>query len=445
MCVAIGIGLGTAVLGTVASTQGAKTAAKATTNAANTAADATNNATAAATQVQQNALDQQRQLAQPYTNFGQSAIGPLSQLLGISSPAPATLANMPGNAPSRAAPTPQVVNSGFNQAYLQAQLAGNKAPPQSVNPKLPNYTPPATASLNRYSPLAPNVAAPQPTLQSYNSNLPNYQAPSNAETILPPPTGGISLYPGTNSTLDAGPGGYTNIGQQFAGGTGQTPSQPTQGAQAAQGYQPPPQSPLANLKPTAPLTLEELRNTPGYQFTKQEGLNSTLNAAAASGLLNSGNTLEALDRYSSGLADQTYQQEFNNRFNTNQQEFDQRFNAYGQQVNNLQNVVGLGQAAAAGQAANIGNAASNVSGLLSNQGSNLGNIATNQGNTLAGIDANQIAGITKSIGNGVNTGLTLRNLGGGFGDTSGSFGGSVLGVDSLRPDYNGFDVGGSFA
>lgn len=169
-----------------------------------------------------------------------------------------------------------------------------------------------------------------------------------------------------------------------------------------------------------------------------------MNSAAASGLLNSGNTLEALDRYSSGLADQTYQQEFNNRFNTNQQQFDQRFNAYGQQVNNLQNVVGLGQAAAAGQAANIGNAASNVSGLLSNQGSSLGNIATNQGNTLAGIDANQIAGITKSIGNGVNTGLTLRNLGGGV-DTSGSFGGSVLGVDSLRPDYQGFDTGGAFA
>jgi len=120
-----------------------------------------------------------------------------------------------------------------------------------------------------------------------------------------------------------------------------------------------------------------LAATPGYQFALNQGLDATKNAAAASGMLLSGNTLEGLSRYTTGLADQTYQQ----------------------QVGNLENVVGLGQAAAAGQAANIGNAASTISGNL-----------INQGNTLAGIDANTIAGITKSVGNAANNYTTLSTL-----------------------------------
>ncbi len=120
-----------------------------------------------------------------------------------------------------------------------------------------------------------------------------------------------------------------------------------------------------------------LAATPGYQFTLNQGLDATKNAAAASGMLLSGNTLEGLSQYATGLADQTYQQ----------------------QVGNLENVVGMGQAAAAGQAANIGNAASNISGSL-----------INQGNTLAGIDANTIAGITKGIGNAANNYTTLSTL-----------------------------------
>lgn len=111
-----------------------------------------------------------------------------------------------------------------------------------------------------------------------------------------------------------------------------------------------------------------LRSTPGYQFARDQGLQAATNSATAQGLSLSGNTLEALDRFGTGLADQTYQQ----------------------QVGNLENVVGLGQAAAAGQSANIGNAASNIGSTL-----------INQGNAQAGISANTIAGITKAIGGGI--------------------------------------------
>lgn len=133
---------------------------------------------------------------------------------------------------------------------------------------------------------------------------------------------------------------------------------------------------LLGLNGSNPAAAEKaLSSTPGYQFTLNQGLDATKNAASASGMLLSGNTLQALDKYGSGLADETYQQA----------------------VSNLENTVNTGQAAAAGQAANIGNAATN-----------LGNIAVNQGNTLAGIDTNTIAGIENSLGNTTNN-LILQN------------------------------------
>jgi hypothetical protein len=122
---------------------------------------------------------------------------------------------------------------------------------------------------------------------------------------------------------------------------------------------------------------QALAQTPGYQFTQQQGTQNTLNAASAQGLALSGNTLQGLSQFNAGLADQTYQQA----------------------VGNLENTVNTGQAAAAGQAANIGNAASNIS-----------NAVIGQGNTLAGIDANTIAGITKSVGNAANAYTTNQTL-----------------------------------
>lgn len=111
---------------------------------------------------------------------------------------------------------------------------------------------------------------------------------------------------------------------------------------------------------------QALQNTPGYQFTQAEGQKGILNAASAAGGV-SGNTLTALDRYNTGLADQTYQQALGNSLNA----------------------VELGQSAAAGQAANIGNAANTISSTLTNQGTNIANI-----------DIGTAAGISKAIGGG---------------------------------------------
>jgi hypothetical protein len=110
--------------------------------------------------------------------------------------------------------------------------------------------------------------------------------------------------------------------------------------------------------------MQALQQTPGYQFALSQGETGIKNAASAQGGI-SGNTLAALDQYNQGEASQTYQQN----------------------VGDIQGAVGIGQAAAAGQASNIGTAAGNISGLVENQGQ-----------TTAGIDANTVAGLTQSLG-----------------------------------------------
>jgi hypothetical protein len=125
------------------------------------------------------------------------------------------------------------------------------------------------------------------------------------------------------------------------------------------------------------LAQQTLQNMPGYQFAQQQGQNQTLAAAGAMGMGLSGNTLAGLSRYNQGLADQTYQSE----------------------LQNLLAPVQIGQAAAAGQAANIGQGAQNM-----------GNIYQNQGNNLANIAIGEMGGITGSIGNAMNTYTTLNTL-----------------------------------
>lgn len=59
-------------------------------------------------------------------------------------------------------------------------------------------------------------------------------------------------------------------------------------------------------------TLQQAENTPGYQFNLQQGTNAILNNASATGNLMSGTTGTALEQYGQGLAQNTYQQAYNN-------------------------------------------------------------------------------------------------------------------------------------
>lgn len=63
-------------------------------------------------------------------------------------------------------------------------------------------------------------------------------------------------------------------------------------------------------------TLAEAQQTPGYQFTLQQGTQAIDQNAAANGTLMSGNTGTALEKYGQGLADTTYQNDYQRALDT---------------------------------------------------------------------------------------------------------------------------------
>jgi hypothetical protein len=102
------------------------------------------------------------------------------------------------------------------------------------------------------------------------------------------------------------------------------------------------------------MTQAELEQTPGYQFNLAQGLKATQNAAAARGLGVSGAALKGAAKYATGLADSTYQNQFNNaqtRFqNVLNLNTGQQGNLTGQ-YNRLAGIATLGENAAAGAGA----------------------------------------------------------------------------------------------
>lgn len=138
---------------------------------------------------------------------------------------------------------------------------------------------------------------------------------------------------------------------------------------------------------TAPVTMDEatLRNTPGYQFNLNQGLKSVQNGAAARGLGTSGAALKGASTYATGLADSTYQNQFQNAV-TN------KLNAY----NMLSGVGQLGENAGA-QTGEIGanltqGAANSLTQAGTAQAAGLtgaANALTNAGNSYVGYNLAQ--------------------------------------------------------
>lgn len=90
---------------------------------------------------------------------------------------------------------------------------------------------------------------------------------------------------------------------------------------------------------TAPFqpTMAQLQQTPGYQFSLDQGLKATQNNYAAQGLGASGAAMKGAANYAEGLAGTTYQQQFTNNLTQN-----------AQIASILQNQVNTGANAAAG-------------------------------------------------------------------------------------------------
>lgn len=136
---------------------------------------------------------------------------------------------------------------------------------------------------------------------------------------------------------------------------------------------------------TSPIVMDQanLEKTPGYQFNLTQGLKAVQNSAAARGLGNSGAALKGAANFATGLADNTYQQQFANE-NTN------RTNAYSR----LKGLLDTGETAAAG-GGTIGAATNNTAANATIAGGNaaaagynaIGNSVNNFSNNVAGYAA----------------------------------------------------------
>jgi hypothetical protein len=133
---------------------------------------------------------------------------------------------------------------------------------------------------------------------------------------------------------------------------------------------------------TAPITMDQatLEKTPGYQFNLYQGEKAAANSAAARGLGESGAALKGAATFATGLADNTYQQQFQNAV-TNQT------NAY----NRLKGLVDTGESAASQGGVLGANAANTAAGAQIGAGnaaaaaSNaIGGAVGNVGNNIAG-------------------------------------------------------------
>jgi hypothetical protein len=153
-----------------------------------------------------------------------------------------------------------------------------------------------------------------------------------------------------------------------------------------------------------------LEQTPGYQFNLSQGLKALQNSNAAKGLGVSGNALRGAADFATGLANTTYQNQFNNQ----QTQYSDYANQFGNQIsaqNALYNYTSgpasLGESAAA-QTGTIG-----------------ANLATQQGNNIAGAGVAQAAGDIRS-GSSIAQGL------GGLGYAAQNYANSPGGQSSLN-------------
>lgn len=139
-------------------------------------------------------------------------------------------------------------------------------------------------------------------------------APANALTPGTAPAGANALAlaqnnPALAARIAAAQAAHAQrTGREVGGGRGQGPG-------PGPGVPPPPRTPTATPSPfTAPPPVPMntsinsfLANTPGYQFTLQQGLLANQNMNSGSGLALSGPMLKGADTFATGLASTTYQ------------------------------------------------------------------------------------------------------------------------------------------
>jgi hypothetical protein len=148
-------------------------------------------------------------------------------------------------------------------------------------------------------------------------------------------------------------------------------------------------------------TLQDARNTPGYQFTQEQGEQGIERGAAAAGGAVTGGTLKALTAYDSNLADTTYNQIFNNAlssYGAALNTYSATANAQQQEFNQIAAPISVGESAAANAGATGAQAATTI-------GNTLGSIGQSQASGIIGSTnaiTNAISGVTGAVGGAAN-------------------------------------------
>ena len=162
-------------------------------------------------------------------------------------------------------------------------------------------------------------------------------------------------------------------------------------------------------------TLEEVQQTPGYQFAAQQGSKGILQASAAGGGGISGGTSKALQGYQTQLANTTYGDAFSRAMQAYQSQlagYGTRLAANQQEFGQLLAPAQLGAGATAQINQLGGNASSNIAQLMAGIGS------SNAAGTIGG--SRQITSGMNSAANSISQGMYLSRL---YGTTSGGGGG----------------------
>lgn len=153
---------------------------------------------------------------------------------------------------------------------------------------------------------------------------------------------------------------------------------------------------------------QDLQNTPGYQFTLNQGLKNTNNALSSQGLLGSGSQAKALADYTSGLASNTYNDQFKNALNSYNANYTTGLNSFNANLDPLFKLLNLGQNSAAGigqggynSAVNAGNAIAQGTIGSGSQGANTMNSLLGMANlaNTAGASYSPTAGYQSGLSN----------------------------------------------
>lgn len=197
------------------------------------------------------------------------------------------------------------------------------------------------------------------------------------------------------------------------------------------------QAPQFDQTFTAP-TLADAMQSPGYQFTAQQGSKGILQGAAAAGGAISGGTLKALDSYNTGLANNTYSDVFNRSmqgYNASLAKYNAQLSGYGaklagqqQEFNQMSAPIGYGLSATNALNTNLGTDAHSIADLF-----------TQQGNARAA----GIVGSTNNTWGGLQSGIGQMTgyNGSDFNNIGQLFGGGVS--TSGTPDYGTYGSGPS--